>query len=236
MRDSIKRSLTQALGGIAAAALVATVAFFPPPFFKVQEIAIVTPLKRVSERDLMRLSQVKKGDNLILLSLKQVRENLLRYPWIREVQLSKRLPGRLMIWVKEEDPIALLELDSLYFVNREGIVFKKMEKGDPQDLPTITGLSKEEVGKKLEPLIKIVRFFEETKSLASVGLSEIHWKKKGDISLITKEPAIRVELGRDSWNEKLDRLARAWPTIHRTSVDAKVIDLNLKRRIIVTKK
>src|SRR5436190_1767406 len=67
----------------------------PPSFLTVKEVAVATPLKHLSEHDLIRLSEIKKGDNMLRLNLSQIRSNLLRYPWIKEVRISKRVPGRI---------------------------------------------------------------------------------------------------------------------------------------------
>ena len=128
---------------LTAAALVLSVFLFPPSFLKVQEVVVLTPPRHLTEFDLIRLSQVKRGDNLATLRLKKVRENILRFPWIREVHLSKRFPGRLLIGVEEHQPVALLELEALYLVSDAGVIFKKSER--VSDLPIITGLTSDDV-------------------------------------------------------------------------------------------
>jgi cell division septal protein FtsQ len=223
--------------GLIAIFLSGSLVLFPPAFFRVQEVVVTQPPKHLSEMDLIRLSQVRKGDSLLTLRLSKVRENLLRYPWIRDVKLLKRFPGRLEIWVEEQSPVALLELNesgtvSKYLVNRDGKIFKKLTPGDPKDLPAITGLTPQELPVFLKRFISFTQDFEKSPALKGVGISELHWGKDG-LTLFTKEPCIKVEMGMNGWEESLGRLASSWETIRSTSKNPKAVNLSLKKGIVV---
>jgi cell division septal protein FtsQ len=245
---------------LAVAGLAAFCLFFPPSLFKVKEVAVLSPPRHLSEFDLIRLSQVKRGDNLLTLSLSEVREKILRFPWIREVRLSKRFPGRLLIWVEEHRPAAVVRLatgkagslgetsaqnaemlqpknsDDLYLVSDEGIIFTKSESGQSdRGLPLITGLTQDDVATKrlLSSLISLIRFFKSSESLSEIDISEVRWSGNKGISVFTQEPAVRIELGEDRWEERLSRLDRSWKLIQTTAKGPKVIDLNFQKRIVV---
>lgn len=226
----------------AVAGLVTLCLFFPPSFLKVQEVVVLTPPRHLTEFDLIRLSQVKRGDNLAALRLKKVRENILRFPWVREVRLSKRFPGRLLIGVEEQKPAALVELEAAYFVNSDGEIFKKMDPrdpNDPKDLPVISGLTQDDLETKrsagggLPQFISLIRFFETSEILSEIGVSEVRWSRDKGVSVFTKEPAIRLELGEDRWEERAARFGEAWRTIRLTAQRPKIIDLNFEKRIVV---
>lgn len=218
----------------------------PPSFLRIRDVVVMTPLKHLSEFDLIRLSGVKKGDNILRLSLAEVRENLMRYPWIKEVRLSKKVPARLFLWVEEQEPVALLELpdatsaSSWYFVNRQGRVFKKVEKGDAKDLPIFTGLAPEEIRTHVPRMLALIASVEDSELVSSLGISEVHWSVREGLSLFTKEPCIKLELGGldgkmspEVWTERLRRFSEAWGMIRSTAVNPKVVDLSIERRVIV---
>lgn len=222
------------MGGLlGSVALGVSLTFFPPSFLRVKEVVLLNQPKHVSEFDLIRLSGIKKEISLLTLRLSRVRKQILRFPWIREVELSKRFPGRLLIEVQEQISVALLELESLYLVNAEGVVFKKLEAGDPKDLPILTGLKTEDLRTQLVPLIALLQHFDQSESIRTLGISEIHRSAQGEISIFTKEPCIRVELGDAEWMDRLDRLALAWKVIQATAAHIKVVDLSFEKRIIV---
>lgn len=229
---------------LATAAGCAWIVYHPPGFLRVKEVVVTSPLKRLTEFDLIRLSEVKKGDNIVRLSLAKVRSNLLRYPWIKDVSLSKRVPARLFIWVEEQEPVALLDIPSpakggeeqgsnLYLVNREGKVFKKVEAGDPKDFPIITGLRPDEIPETLPRLMALVKGAEESEVLSTLGVSELRWDERGGVALYTKEPCIRLELGDSDFEDKLQRFASSWGMIRSSSKNPKVVDLSMDRRIVV---
>lgn len=247
-----KKILRYAASLLVIGALVAVgvlVMIRPPSFLRVQEVVVMTPLKHLTEFDLIRLSEVRKGDNIVRLRLAKVRENLLRYPWIKEVRLSKRVPARLFVWVEEQDPAALLELpdatsdSSWYFVNRRGEVFKKVEKDDPRDFPILTGLVAEEIRSRLPQMLSLLQSVEDSEFVSSLGVSEIHWSAREGLSLFTKEPCIQLKLGgldgkgsAEVWMERLRRFSESWGMIRSTAKRPKVVDLSLERRIVVKQK
>lgn len=235
----IKGGVVLALAGLGLVLFVR-----PPSFLRVQEIVVATSLTHLSEGDLVRLSQVHKGDNLLTLKLSRVRKNLLRFPWVHEVQLFKQIPGRLLIEVEEQAPLALLEVKKTesdknpnrYLINRDGEVFKKADPGDPKNLPAISlpaSLDEKTLASRVRVLVSLLGRFDHAGTLGAIGISEIHGRENGDTSLFTQDPCVRVELGRGEWDEKLDRLALAWESIRNTVRRPKVIDLTLKKKILV---
>lgn len=56
--------------------------------------------------ELVSLSGLQRGQSLLVLSLRRVRANLLRHPWIKSVSIKRRLPHRLEIQVQEREEVA----------------------------------------------------------------------------------------------------------------------------------
>jgi cell division protein FtsQ len=227
-----------ALALLVAAALVAV--RNPPGFLCVKEVVVMSPLKHLSEFDLIRLSEVKKGDNILTLRLSDVRRRILRYPWVRDVRLAKRFPARLFVWVDEEEPAALLEMGDMYLVSREGKIFKKVGPEDPKDFPILTGLTQEEIPERLPRLMAFVKSLETSDLFNALGISEAHWDAKAGLTLFTKEPCIQLNLGPEggalTWEQRIERFVQAWGTIRSQHQNPSVVDLSLDRRIVVKQK
>lgn len=219
------------VGGVILLSLLAFLFSLSP--FRLKEVVVVTPSTHLSEVELVRLTGVKRGDSLPLLSLRRVRENLLQFPWIEEVALAKAYPGRLIVSVQEQEPVALIKLDGLYLVNRHGLLFKKVTANDPRNLPVITGLSPP-AKHRLLPLLALITRFQGEASLQKLGLSEIHWEEKG-VSLFTLKPVIRVLLGKDQWDRRLEKLVQILPEVGEGKAPLS-IDLTYEKRIFVKRK
>src|SRR4030042_2001295 len=74
-------------------------------------------------------------------------------PWIRHVSVGREFPGRLVIVIQGRKPVALLEKgNALYLLDNDGTPFKKLEAGEVNDLPVLTGLIR--AGRVDEALLK----------------------------------------------------------------------------------
>lgn len=110
------------------------------PFFTVTGVTI-NGCSRVSEETVLKLSGVKPDSNLLALDLDQMAETIEKHPWIESASISKKLPDRLEIVVRERVPVAMINLDALYLIDASGAVFKKISSNEQFDLPVITGVS-----------------------------------------------------------------------------------------------
>ena len=71
---------------------------------------------------------------------------MLEDPYVKSVTLARRLPDTILVDIDERVPAAIVALagsDSTLLVTRDGEAFKRVEVGDPPDLPVITGLRSE---------------------------------------------------------------------------------------------
>lgn len=200
--------------------------------FRLREIVVLTPLKHLSEIDLVRMSGVKKGQNLFWLSLEKVSLQIQPHPWIESVAVAKSYPGRLVVEVTEQQPVALVKWDQLYLVNHHGKVFKKMGAKDPKNFPIITGLGRKEES-KVRDSVKLLHHFQGSETLRRSGLSEIHWEPKQGVSIFTVRPVVRAVLGKEKWEERLDRLSQILPEMKPQGRQSLSIDLTYEKRIFV---
>jgi cell division protein FtsQ len=94
----------------------------------------------LSEKEIIAAAQVKKGDNILAVNLAMTRKRLLAHPWIAEAEVRREIPSGLLIRVHEHTPLAIVELDRKYLLNKKGQIFKEWAAADPADLPLVIGL------------------------------------------------------------------------------------------------
>lgn len=68
-----------------------------------------------------------------------VRAELLKNPWIENVMVIKKLGGKIKLVVTERKPIALVNLKSVYYLDKYGILFP-IAKKVISDMPVLSGL------------------------------------------------------------------------------------------------
>src|SRR4030066_293368 len=125
------------------------------------------------------------------------------------VSVGREFPGRLVIVIQERKPVALLEKgNALYLLDNDGTPFKKLEAGEVNDLPVLTGLIR--AGRVDEALLKSVLALLTTLAPATdvppLGVvSEIHGNETVGLSLFTAA-GLCLQLGFDGYETKLKRL------------------------------
>ena len=185
------------------------------PRFGVSEI-VVTGGRFRSTDQIADLAQLKKGDNVFALDLDEAKRKLLEDPWIYEAQLARRLPGTIYVHVTEREAAALVSLGGeVYLVARDGEIFKRLEPGDPVDLPIITGLSQEAVAEDREGVKATLRRaldlsgdYERGSLAHKALLEEIHVAADGTITLIVGKSGLFLALGAPPYRRKLEQASR----------------------------
>ena len=179
-------------------------------WLRVQSI-VVTGVEDSMKGSVINLSGITDEDSLLSVDMAAVKRNIEEHPWIKAASVTRDFPRTLHIEVHHEEPIAVVLLDRMYLMDREGILFKDIGKNDPVDFPIITGLSAGDEG--MSEHLRRVASFLTTYSLASAAspareLSEIHVEKAGALSVYFNKLPFKACLGRDDFARKIDSLGR----------------------------
>lgn len=129
---------------------------------------VVFGASRLSDADVMKQADVKVGDNIFNVNLSVVRQRLLAHSWIESAEVTREIPGAILIKIKEHEPQAIVEMNKRYLMNTEGDIFKHyseetdvpvkdpVTEGQAQDIseapqelpqgyPLITGFTAEDI-------------------------------------------------------------------------------------------
>jgi len=217
-------SLTAALG---ARRYVTTT-----PRFAVREIAVSGNVRRTPD-DVATQAGIAKGQNVFSLDLDRARARLLADPWIREASITRRLPGTITVQVTERDAAAIVALGDSYLASRDGDVFKRLEPGDPTDLPVVTGLTADAIADDRDGAIRSIRRaldlaaeYERSSLAARVPLEEVHIAEGEALTLFVGKSAIALELGVAPFHQKLEEAAKVLGELDRRGARADAIMLD----------
>ena len=114
----------------------------------------IEPANKIGKGELVSASGVKIGQNLLQLSLDEVRESLQKLPTVASVRVERRLPDTLYLYIEERRPVALLcptpttgtqLAQPMYYIDSRGFVLKPKPGEKLISLPTIRGVSSDEV-------------------------------------------------------------------------------------------
>ncbi len=196
--------------------------------------------QRLSEQTLVALSDVQEGVSTFSLDLDLIGRKVAENPWVREARIQRIFPRQVSIRIVEREPLAIVNLGYLYYLDANGAVFKLLDGNDSLDYPVITGFdaAQLELGqyKDRAQLLKVVELIEELESRSQFSLhnvSEVHNEAGGGLSVYTLEGGVRIRLGNDKYHEKLDRLERIYALLKPKMKMLDYIDLNVDEKVIV---
>jgi cell division protein FtsQ len=174
--------------------------------------------------EIMKRAGIAMGTNIFAVDLDAMRAAILDDPWIETAALGRRLPATLSIEVTEREAAALVAAGpDLYLATRRGELFKKLEPGDPSDLPVITGVRAEDLADartgavaegratRVSPVaraLEVTSEFDRTSMAKSLPVQEVHIEDDGSIALSVGNDPIELKLGGGSYRKRLDQATR----------------------------
>lgn len=202
------------------------------PRFAVKEVVVTGNVRRSAD-DVANVAGITKGANVFSLDLERARARLMSDPWIHDASLVRRLPGTVSIQVTEREAAAVVALGDSYLASRDGEIFKRLEPGDPTDLPVVTGLSPDVVAEDRPAAVLAVRRaldlaaeYGRASVATRLPLEEVHITDDGGFSLVVGKAGISLTLGSPPFHRKLDEVARVTAELERrgTKADAIMLD------------
>ncbi|MEO6580936.1 MAG: cell division protein FtsQ/DivIB [Sphingomicrobium sp.] len=107
--------------------------------FRVKSVD-VTGVQRMDSRPVFQIATDQKSMAMPLVDVAGIRQKLLRYGWVKDARVSRRLPDTLVIDIVERQPAALWQdAQRLSLIDSEGVVLDKVKVSDMPDLPLLVG-------------------------------------------------------------------------------------------------
>ena len=206
-------------------------------YFQLNNI-VVAGVSDDFREELIKISGIKEKGNLLSIESSTIRKNIERHPWIKSVCLKKEFPHTLYIKAENEEAVAIVILETMSFMNKEGIIFKDVESNDCMDFPVVTGLSHDDAknGTKLKRVASLLNAIHLCASPVLIkNLSEIHVEEDGAFIVYFKKLPFKVLFGRDDFERKIGSLIDIISHLRTTyRLDqARSIDLDYSDRAVV---
>ena len=102
----------------------------------IEEVEIISQKEEI-QGDIQNYLARKDLGNLLLLNIENLQERMTTHPWIKEIYIRKIFPSTIRIETKERMPIALLEKDGYFLIDKEGILLQEISPSERPDLPVL---------------------------------------------------------------------------------------------------
>ena len=192
---------------------------------------------RISREEVLDIAGLAIGKNVFAVAPEDAERSLSAHPWIAEAHVRRRLPGSYEVEVRERRAVALLVLDEVFLVADDGAVFKRVEEGDPIDLPVITGIERERFLRdrafRTSVVLEAVALLHDYRGAGlwtSEPIGELHVESDDGLSLYVGDDATYVRLGHGPFRPKLSRLRTVIDELGQRGARAEYVYLDNERR------
>ena len=156
----------------------------------------------LTEDEVRAALPVAVGDNVFGTKLDTLTASVQTLPWVASASVHRELPHTLVVDIREHEPVAIVDLGVLYLVDPGGHPFKRarLDAGDGEGLPVITGLSRDSYQR--DPAAAAGLVTEALDALATwrtpgtrPEIGEVHVDAHHALTLRTYDHATAIELG-----------------------------------------
>lgn len=212
-------------------------------YFKAEEL-MVNGTHRLTQNQVLQQANIATGVNIFSVNLSKVRKRLLAHSWIEDAEVRRDLPSGINIRVKEQEPLAVLDLGRRFIINTHGEIFKEMDKADHCNLPMISGLEFSDINVKgesrsipFDSVMKILGLGQKPESVLPYSLiKKIHVDREMGLSIYAFDNIREIKIGYNNYQDKYAMLKDVLFYLEKNGGFSRLesIDLNNLNRIVVS--
>jgi len=197
----------------------------------------------VSSEEILRSAAIEHDTRLFGVDLFAVEERVRKNHFIRSVSVNTNAPDAITIAVVERTPVAVLPGEKLLTIDDEGRILPYTASEYTFDLPVLTGLlsghdltpGRRLSSEAVQEALFVLAAAREIGEDAYRRISELHFRRDGEMILFTSESGIPVLFGRGEVVKKLIKLDGFWKEIvsRRGPQDLAYVDVRFTDQVVV---
>ncbi len=122
--------------------------------FEVRRVEVVG-VDRVDQMKIYDIALNQQNRSMAAVDLDAVRSELMRYGWIADARVSRRLPDTIVIDIVERKPSAVWQSNSkLALIDKNGVLLERVTPSTIPDLPLVVGPNANRQTKALDTLLE----------------------------------------------------------------------------------
>lgn len=233
--------LSLAAIGVTAAVLHQGWLFFSTAdYFAISKV-VIEGNEKISRHAILKAAGLDKKRNIFTFDLARAGKKLEDMPRMKEVKLERKFPDCVKIIVSERVPVAMINLESFYYVDGEGYIFAEADNVTGWDYPVMSGIKKERLleGEKAsfqlidKGLYFLAMMRERRGTISWKNLSELVFEKDGGLTVYAVGVSIPVHLGKEEYENRLVRAEKVLADLGRKGIRAREIAADFDDRVLV---
>lgn len=174
-----------------------------PQTLPFHEVRIQGQFQRLNPNQLKQVAQTGINGGFFTLNMDALRQTLLTMPWVEDVAI-RRIPGTLIVAVKEQQPMA--RWNDQYLINTDQQLFLA-----PKDAPAGLPILQSPVDQQQAVLADYLQISNLFKPL-QIKIVQLQLNERGSLEF-TLDNGILVTVGRDDILPRVTRLAHWYPKL-----------------------
>ncbi len=198
--------------------------------FLVKEI-IIEGNHRCQRAEIIKALNLDSRQLIFTFSLMRAQQRITALPFVQQAIISRRLPDRLQIVIKERRPVALFYLGDLYLVDSEGLVIAPAPKAEKLDFPLISGVSLPEWQKRtqvwqglLKKATSLLKIWQRQRPELPEKIAQIVLDEACGLTLFTTGRDWELQLGFENYDERLERWQQVLKVLGKRALTVKYFD------------
>lgn len=187
--------------------------FTQSDFFKTVHIH-VQGCQTLTQGEVVEQAKLSRGLNIFSINLTTTRKRLMAHPWISEADVGREIPSGIRIRIKEHEPLAIIDINRKFLLNKQGNIFKEWQATDPVNLPVVDGLNFSDlnVGEKqysqpFRAVMTVLKLGQHAGSiLSNQEIHKIDVDKDIGLTIYAKSGLGTLKLGYNDYHDKYKRL------------------------------
>jgi cell division protein FtsQ len=217
------------LGALGWSAYTAAQYLRTNPRFEVRELS-VSGLRRVKENQVIERANFDIGANVFTADLDQIRSRVEEIQWVRQALVQRILPNEILIKITEREPVGLARVHGeVYQFDADGMILQP----DPASLPSLPILDGLRPGDSAWNKKSAKMYRQVLDELGQNELSEIHVNNAGEVSVVSSNESILVNIGGDDFRARWVKYRQLKSQIQQQYPAAVGVDLRFRNQVIV---
>ena len=211
-------------------------------YFKAKEL-MVNGAHRLTQNQVLQQANITTGVNIFSVNLSKVRKRLLAHSWIEDAEVRRELPSGINIRIKEQKPLAVLDLGRKFIINTHGEIFKEMDEADHYNLPMISGLEFSDINVKgesrsipFDAVMNILGLGQKPESVLPYSLiKKIYVDREMGLTIYAFDHIREIKIGYNNYPDKYAMLKDVLYYLEKNGGFSRLesIDLNNLNRVVV---
>ena len=211
-------------------------------YFKAKGLMVIGT-HRLSQNEVLQQANISSGVNIFSVNLSKVRRRLLAHSWIEDAEVRRELPSGINIRIKEQKPLAVLDLGRKFIINTHGEIFKEMDEADHYNLPMISGLEFSDINVKgesrsipFDAVMNILGLGQKPESVLPYSLiKKIYVDREMGLTIYAFDHIREIKIGYNNYPDKYAMLKDVLYYLEKNGGFSRLesIDLNNLNRVVV---